>query len=134
MSLATLFGLIYVVWGLAAVYSLVQLSRFLAETPRIADHSSLERFKSLARVQMFLALGVIALLTAGIIVGMVLVLRHGLPGLVLVLAVNIVLIGFSQYLKRFELRARNLQAGSEALGSEYRRIAETWVKKPWPDF
>jgi hypothetical protein len=29
---------------------------------------------------------------------------------------------------------RNLQAASEALGGEYRRVCETWVKKALPDF
>jgi hypothetical protein len=74
------------------------------------------------------------LLTAGIIVSVVLVTRHGLFGLVVVLATNILLIGIGLYLKCLELKARNLQAGSGTLGSEYRRVAETWVKKALPDF
>jgi len=36
--------------------------------------------------------------------------------------------------KRFEVRARSLHAGSEELGREYRHVAETWVRKALPDF
>jgi len=134
MGLEALFGLIYVAWGALAVWSMGQLKGFLAETPGIADSRSLERFKDVVRVQMYLALVVIVLLSAGVLVGLVLIRKHGLLGLVGVLGTNLALIGFSLYLKRFEVRARSLPTSSEELGGEYRKVADTWVKKPLPDF
>jgi hypothetical protein len=73
MILEGLFGLIYVSWGAVAVWSLSQLNGFLAETPRIDDASCLQRFKSVVRIQMFLALAAIAVLASGMIVGLALI-------------------------------------------------------------
>ncbi|MCP3998567.1 MAG: hypothetical protein GY722_26385 [bacterium] len=41
-------------------------------------------------------------------------------------------LGVSLLLRRFEVKARSLQADSEILRSEYRRVAESWVKKVEP--
>lgn len=83
---------------------------------------------------MHLALLMIGLLLFGMVVAMVVVARHGLLGLVVVVLVNMVVLGLGMYHKKIEVRTRSLQAGSDALAKEYRRICETWVKKPLPDF
>ena len=134
MSLEILFGGIYAAWGVVAVWSFGQLKGFVQETPSIADEMCLERFRALVRVQMRLALVVIGLLAVGMIIGLLLIARHGLVGLVVVLGANAFVIASALYVRTVEVKARSLQAGSEALGDQYRRISETWVKKPLPDF
>jgi hypothetical protein len=133
MSLEVLFGYLRA-RGHVSLWSLAQLNRFLAETRNIADGVCLERFKALARLQMYLALGVIVLLTVGIVAGMAVMARHGLPGSIVVILTNMLVLGLGVYHKRVEVRTRSLQAGSEALANEYRRVSETWVKRALPDF
>lgn len=134
MSLEVVFGSIYVVSGALSMWSMGRLNRFLATTQSIADEACLERLKSLARMQMFLALAALALLIPGMIIGMVLVVKHGVLGLAAVIGVNVVILGIGRYHKTVEVKARSLPASSEALGEEYRRVCETWVKKALPDF
>jgi len=134
MSLEVLFGSIYVLAMAIPLWSLTQLNRFLAETRSIADQACLERFKTLARAQMYLALSVIVLMVGGALAGVAVIMRHGLDGIVVVIATNMVVLGLGLYHKKVEARARSLQAGSEALATEYRRVCGTWVTKALPDF
>lgn len=134
MFFEVLFVLVYVIYAAVALWSLGQVRSFLAQTPTIADARSLERFKALARAQMYLALFVIAALGAGMILGLVLITRHGLLALAVVLVVNALVFGFAMYFKTFEAKARNLRAGSEALEREYRQVSQTWMKRPFPNF
>jgi hypothetical protein len=128
-----LFGVMYVLAFGVSLWSLGQLKAFLAATPSIADGAGLERYKELARLQMYLALAMIVLMGVGLLAGIVVVVRHGLPGLGLVLGVNAVVLGVGLHHKKVEGRVRGLPA-AEALRDEYRRVSETWVKKPLPDF
>jgi hypothetical protein len=68
------------------------------------------------------------------VIATILILRHGLPGLAAVLAVNVWVFIVGRYHKGWETRARGLAAGSQELAAEYRRISETWVRKPLPNF
>lgn len=134
MSLEILFGVVYGLTAAVSLWSLSQLKRFLAETRTIADEACLARFKALARLEMYLALAVIVLMVAGIVVGIAVISRGGLLGFATVILANLLLLGLGLYHKRVEVRTRSLQAGSEALAAEYRRVSETWTKKALPDF
>jgi hypothetical protein len=123
--------------GLHAALSLwvhIQIRRFLAETPTIADERSLQRYKDLVRPQMYAALAGIGILLAGLVVSLLIVARYGCGGFFVVMLANAWMIGASLYLRRFEVRARSLEVTSEALEPEYRRVSAVWVKKPLPDF
>jgi membrane protein required for beta-lactamase induction len=134
MSLEFLFGAIYAFAAAVMLWSLTQLNRFLAETRDIGDEGCLERFKALARVQMYLALVGAVFLTAGMLAGIAVIARHGLLGLLVVILTNMLILGLGMYHKKVEARTRSLQAASDALAKEYRRISGTWVKKALPDF
>jgi hypothetical protein len=134
MGVEVLFGSIYLLSAGLSVWSAGQLSTFLKRTPGISDNDALERFKSLARIQMYLALVVIVLMIAGILAGIAVIVRHGLAGLVVVLAANMLVFGLGLYHKRFETRTRSLAVSSDSLGRDYRRVCDTWVKKALPDF
>jgi len=134
MLLEMLLGVVYVLCATVSLWSLGQLKGFLAATSAISDRSSLARYKALARLQMYLALAMIVLMGAGLIVGIMVIRRHGLPGLALVIAANLVVLGLGLYHKKVEGTVRGLPVGSDALAEEYRQVSETWVKKALPDF
>ncbi len=134
MGLEILFAAIYVIAAAVSLWSRAQVHGFLAETPSIRDAADLERFKELARLQMYLALSMIVLLVTGMIIGLVLLKEYGASALYVVILVNAVVFGLGMFHKKGEVRARNLRTASEALTTEYRRVCEAWVKKATPDF
>ena len=134
MILEILFAAIYVSMTGVTIGSLLQLRRFLAETPRIADEASLARYRDLVRVQMYLALVVIVVLLTGVALGMLLIGRYGCLAFVVVLVTNLWVLALGLYHKRWEARVRSLPAAEGPLAQEYRRISEVWLKKPFPDF
>jgi hypothetical protein len=70
----------------------------------------------------------------GLALTLLVVVRHGAIGLVVVLAVNAFLFALARTHKGLEARARSLETGSESLQQEYRRISDAWLNKALPDF
>lgn len=134
MKLVLAYAAIYAWWVAVLLWWGFRVRRFLAATPSIADEQSLDRFKSVARLSMYLALVGMPVFAVGLIVGIVLILRHGLLGLAGVLLANAVVIALALCLAKFEKLARALPASSEHLADRHRRISETWGKKAFPDF
>lgn len=128
------FFFIYVTWAVVSGWAWREVRRFVDLTPSIADEECLDRFKRMVRMQMYLALWVIVWLGLGLLAGIGIIATHGLPGLLLVLVVNGGVIAVSLFYRRAELRARSIPAATDALGAEYRRVSEAWVKKPLPNF
>ena len=133
MGLEVLFAAIYVVAAAVTLWSRAQVGAFLVDTPSIATEADLDRFKELARLEMYLALTLIVLLGAGIITGLVLVRRYGIMGLLVVILVNVVVFGLGMLHKAVEDKAKKLQT-TDALKTEYRRVCYAWAKKALPDF
>ncbi len=127
------FGAVYVIAAAVSLWSRAQITGFLEATPTIGSSTDLERFKELARLEMYLALAMIVLLVTGLVTGLVLILRHGVAGLFLVLLANAVVLGLGLFHKGVEEKARHLRT-AEGLEPEYRRVCHTWNKKPLPDF
>jgi hypothetical protein len=115
-------------------WSFRRFASFLAEHPRIADAEVLARYKQLARTDMNLALMNIGVLVVGFVIGVVLVLRHGLVGLLLILAANGVLLAFGVTAKQAERRVKALPAANQELAGEKERVNQSWTKKALPDF
>lgn len=134
MQIEVVFAGIYGWAVLNAIWHGNRIKGFLAATTAISDPLALERFKGLARENMYLALLQMVLLSAGILVGLVILNRHGAAGLMVVLMANAVVFGLGKHYGKLEKRARKLPADSEELGQEHRRVSETWVKKALPDF
>jgi hypothetical protein len=111
-----------------------ELRGFLAETTAISDSRALEHFKTVARHNMYGALAQIPLGVITLVAGGVLVLRHGLVGLLGVLAANAVLFALARQMKALELRARSLPSSSPEIQRQHQHIGEVWGKRPLPDF
>jgi hypothetical protein len=133
MALWLGFAVVYVVAAAVSLWSRAQVVGFVNDTPRIAGTSDLERFKALARMEMYLALAMIVLLVSGLVAGLFLIFRHGIAGFLGVLLANAVVLGLGAFHKGVEDRARNLPA-SESLEAEYRRVGRVWTGKALPDF
>jgi hypothetical protein len=110
------------------------LRGFLAETSSIADTASLERFKRLARTEMYLKAGVGVLLAVGFVGCLALIPRGGPVGLVTLVLGNLAVYGVGLWHRHFEARARSLSAASDALRDEYDRASMAWAKKLIPNF
>lgn len=134
MIAEAVFCLMYVVIAAMNLWAISQLKQFLKDTPSISNGFFLERFKAMARIQMYLALGAIPVLLIGGALGILLISRYGIPALAVVLPVNGLFIGLGMYTKSFETKARNLETNSDVLAQEYRNVCEAWVKKALPDF
>jgi hypothetical protein len=133
MGLWIVFAALYVVAAAVSLWSRAQVAGFVEETPAIRGTSDLERFKELARLEMYLALAMIVLLVTGLVAGLFLIFRHGLLGLLATLLANAVVLGLGMFHKGVEEKARSLPT-AEGLETEYERVCHTWNKKPLPDF
>jgi len=129
-----LFLACYVVLLAITAWGHREIRAFLDGTPAIADSQALERFKQVARHNMYGALVQIPLGIVGLLAGLGLVVRHGLVGLAWVLAANGLLYALAKQMKALELRARSLPASSTELQRQHQHIGEVWVKRPLPDF
>jgi len=134
MIIEILFASCYVVAVIISLWSMFRIKGFLAGTPAIADIPCLDRFKALVRQQMYLVLLFIPFIIVGIVTGIVMVNRYGMPGLGAVLLVNALIFGLGKCQKKFEKRARSIPTGSVIIAHEYQRVVVSWGKKPLPDF
>ena len=133
MSLLAPFLLLFALALINTLMAAVQLKGLLSRTLSIDSRQSLEDFKRIARRQMYQALVQMGLLVAACILGLYGILT-GRLSLLLVIAVNGAIFGISRALQGIERRARSLPVSEEQLASEYRRVCEAWVRKPFPDF
>lgn len=134
MAFEVLFAAIYGIAAALALWSRAQLLRFLADTPEIADNLCLDRYKALVRVQMYLALAMIVLLVAGMVVAAFVIKRNGVLGFAVAILANVLVLGLGLRHRTFEVKARTLHARSQDLAGEYRRVSDTWLNRPLPDF
>jgi hypothetical protein len=133
MTLWMLFVVLYATAAAVSLWSRAQVVGFVNDTLEIAGTSDLERFKALARMEMYLALVMIVLLLSGLATGILLIFRHGLLGLLGVVLANAVVLGLGALHKGVEDRARKLPA-TDGLEAEYRRVGQIWTRKALPDF
>lgn len=133
-TIVVLFAAVYAVLLGIGAWAQRGLSAFLEETPTIADSRALERFKQVARHNMYGALVQIALGLVGLLAGIGVVSRHGLPGLAGITAANAALFALGRRVKTLESRARSLPASSPELERQHRYVGEVWMKRPLPDF
>jgi hypothetical protein len=118
---------------LLSIGGFFQVRQFLSSSTLIASPQDLDRFKRMARLNMYVALVYMVLAIPGILMSMYLTFMYGLYGLGIVLAVSVPQFLFGKYLKSLEDKSRSLPCSSEFV-DEHRRIGQSWLKKPLPDF
>ncbi|MBN1269565.1 MAG: hypothetical protein JXB04_08260 [Kiritimatiellae bacterium] len=134
MYLITVFVAAYVFPTIAMILQTIVVRRFLARTPSISNDADLEAFKKVARLGMYLAAAALPFLAAGFVTCILVTLRYGLRGLLLVLVVNGIFFAVGKLGKGVEERARSLESSSPQLAEEHGRVSATWMKKLFPDF
>lgn len=110
-----------------------QVKKFLGLHGDIADESHLDAFKSLVRVNMYVALVYLVLGLPSIGLSIYFGFAYGIPGVLGVIAVSIPQFLFGKHLRGLEERSRTLACRSD-LGEEYAAVGHTWMKKALPNF
>ena len=110
-----------------------QVKKFLGLYSEISDQESLDAFRSLVRVNMYIALAYAALAFPSIGLSIYFGYAYGIFGLVLVIAVSVPQFLFGKYLRTLEERSRKL-ACNLTYQEQYFAVGETWFKKALPDF
>lgn len=134
MYLSVIFIAAYMFPTIAMVVQTIIIRRFLISTPSISNDADLEYFKKVARTGMYFAAIIIPFLLAGFLSCILLTLRYGGRGFLVVLLVNGIFFVIGKLGKKVEDQARGLESSSEQLAEEHRRISATWKKKLLPDF
>ena len=116
------------------VWAYREVSAFLAGTSSIRDSRDLERFKSLARRNMYAALLQLPIWLVALVAGVVIMWRYGLVGCAGIIAVNSVGFRFAARLKKLDVQSRSLPAASPELQQQHAQIGHTWLKRALPDF
>ncbi len=109
------------------------LKEFLAAHSAIDDTAALEALKRVVRIQMYGALGVIALGLVLIPYSIALAIGNGLLGMVFVVVLSGLGFVLGKSTKTLEVRARTLPCAA-ALQAEYARVGDVWMKKALPRF
>ena len=128
---------IYLVLQLAlfllALGGFFQVKQFLSQHDRITSGRHLDNFKSLVRVNMYIALAYLALAAPGILLSIYFGFTYGVSGSAFVIALNVPHFLFAKYLKVLEVMASRLECSRE-YADEFRAVSETWFKKALPNF
>ena len=118
---------------LLSVGGYFQVKKFLGLYGDISDDSHLDAFKSLVRVNMYIALVYLLLGIPSVLMSIYFGFSYGLSGLALVLAISVPQFLFGKHLKTLEMRSRNLPCRGN-LQDDYQSVGEAWTKKALPNF
>jgi ABC-type multidrug transport system fused ATPase/permease subunit len=118
---------------LIAVGGFFQVKQFLSGHAFIRTDGDMDRFKRLARAQMYAALVYIVLAIVGVAMSMYLTWVIGVYSLVLVVLVSLPHYALGNQMKKLEEKSRGLEC-AERFAAEYERIGLVWRKKALPDF
>jgi hypothetical protein len=118
---------------LLSVGGYFQVKKFLGLHGDIANESNLDAFKSLVRVNMYVALVYLILGVPSVGMSIYFGFAYGISGLLLVVAISIPQFLFGKHLRGLEERSRTLPCRSD-LGEEYAAVGHTWMKKALPNF
>ena len=114
-------------------YLKAKLEGFLQENTAIANEKSLENYKNLVRLDMYIALTQIILLFCAFCSCIIYIFHQGFRG-----AFSLFLLGFAlSFAKQvgdLEEKARSLNCANNELESQYKKISNVWQKKALPDF
>lgn len=134
MALIWVFALLNV-WVVGfALWAANDIRRFLDRNPRIGSGKSLDEYASLARRNMLASILQGAVLLTTIVLGILIILRFGLTGLLISLSGNAVTFVFGRHVGKYEKRAKALRADSPELEELQARITRSWGRRLLPDF
>ncbi|MBD2438913.1 hypothetical protein [Nostoc sp. FACHB-110] len=114
-------------------YLKTQLEAFLQANTAITNEKSLEEYKKIVRLDMYIVLTQIILLVGAFGSCIASIWVQGFKG-----AFSLFLLGFAlsftKQVGELEEKARTLNCGTTELESQYKNISHVWRKKALPDF
>jgi len=129
----TTYVVLQAVMFLISIGGFVQVKQFLSRCGSIRSEDDLTAFKKLARVNMYVALGYMAIGGPTILLSIYIGYMYSFYGIGIVLLVSVPQFLFGKYLKGLEDKTRSMTC-SDAYLLEHRRVTESWLKKALPDF
>jgi hypothetical protein len=121
----------------AFVRCLLGLNRFLATVPSISDEVAFDKFKTLARVNMYLAIATI-IASIGILGSMVVLwMQYGPAGyLAIVVGGGLAMIAGlgGPCLKSREKAVQSLPTRDDQMQREVDSVSHCWRRRPFPNF
>lgn len=135
----TIMSWLYILFALGianGVIALMSIKQFLGSYSSIDSWPTLNRFKEMARQQMIQALVQIGVLVPMMIVGIGGVYKGKISGqnFVIWLLLNGGILGVGLIGKKYEELSRSLKVLDPNLEEQYKKICNSWVHKPLPDF
>ncbi|AVH64999.1 hypothetical protein [Nostoc sp. 'Peltigera membranacea cyanobiont' N6] len=109
-----------------------KLEGFLQENTAIANEKSLEAYKNLVRLDMYIVLTQIILLF-GAFASFITYTYQDFRGVFSLFILGFA-VGFAKQIGELEEKARTLDCVNNELESQYKEISHTWQKKALPDF
>ena len=119
---------------LLTISSKRQLEGFLERHPAISDSSSLERFKAVARMNMYYALVFLLLLGLGSLAAVMSILNYGGITAIAVLLVAFLTGSVTRWASSAESRIKQINCTDATLEEELRNIFYCWQHRPFPNF
>ncbi|MCP5048389.1 MAG: hypothetical protein GY940_14565 [bacterium] len=135
----SLMGWIYLLFFLGcinAAIAILNIKGFLDGHSVIDSLRVFRKFRQMVRQQMFQALIQIGILGPMILLGVSGVFNKKITGnnLFLWLLLNVGIFLLAQLAKRYEEPARSIKVPDPSMEEQYKRVCESWLKKPFPDF
>jgi len=114
-------------------YLKAKLEGFLQENTAIANEKSLEAYKNVVRLGMYMALTQIILIVGAFGSCIASIFYQGFSGIFSLFLLGFAL-SFAKPLGELEEKARNLTCATTELENQYKKISHVWQKQALPDF
>lgn len=122
---------------LLSIFAYIQLKTFVAEHPQIDSPAILDRFKSVVKTNMLLAVVLISLALIGVLIVAAgfLLTDFGLLDLTAVsTVVAVIFFIMGRPIAKMEGRAKALTVTDESLKVEFDRVVDVWDKRLFADW
>lgn len=114
-------------------YLKAKLEKFLQANTTIANEKSLEAYKNIVRIDMYIVLTQIFLLVSAFGSCVASIWYQGFKGVFSLFLLGFA-VSFAKQVGELEEKSRTLTCANPALESQYKDISHVWQKKALPDF
>ncbi|OVE76483.1 hypothetical protein BVX98_05755 [bacterium F11] len=132
--LETTYIILYSLTIIMNIISGSKIKNYLKKVSKLNSQESMNQFKGVVRRDMYLALVQMSLIIPQVILGIFMIIRYKLSGLMVVLLANAIIIGVAIKYGVYGKKMRNLPSESAELENEHQRISKIWKEKTLPDF
>lgn len=117
-----------------SVWGETELKNFLVKNSAIANDKSLNEYKTMVRLNMYLSLAQIVILGTALCVGLALISSKGASAGFFVTLMLLGVYKLGKGISKLEKQAQTLPCTTNDLDRQHKKITEIWIKKPFPNF